>query len=105
MNEASIFLAQYLTVLLLGLQSINVVERRYLLSGITSIALGVCTFHLTAVIGSAQTTPGTALWIAFVFAGPPGIWSSMFLQPKLVKLLSFKFAFERSGKQIASVSH
>jgi len=86
MQEIGIFFAQYLTVLLMGLQSLNVIERRFMLAGITSIALGACTYHLTAVIGAAQSSQGSALWLAFIFAGPLGIWTAMLLQPFLVIL-------------------
>ncbi len=86
MDGVVVFVAQYLYVLLLGLQSLNVNQRHFVLAAITSFVLGIGGFYLTSVIGNARGQELTAIWYGFVFSGPAGITSAMVLQPHLVRL-------------------
>jgi hypothetical protein len=86
MTEAAVvFVAQYLMVLLLGLQSLNVRDRHYVLAGITSFMLGVCGFYVTSIVGAAKGQVLTILWWSFVIAGPCGIITAMAVHPALVR--------------------
>ncbi len=83
-ESAAVFVAQYLMVLLLGLQSLNVRDHHYVLAGITSFLLGVCGFYVTSVVGAAKGQALTILWWSFVVAGPCGIVTAMAIHPTLV---------------------
>lgn len=77
-----IFCAQFVYVMLLGLQSLNVNGRHYALAATTSTLLGVLGFALTAAIAQKPHV-GTAIWWAYIAAGPAGIATSIYLHPKL----------------------
>jgi hypothetical protein len=86
MKEALlVFAAQYVYVLLLGLQSLNVNQKRYGWAAVTSFMLGVLGFLTTSIVGAAKGMELTLLWWCFVVSGPVGIVSAMHLQPWLVK--------------------
>ena len=87
MTEAiAVFVAQYLMVLLLGLQSLNVRDRHYVMAAATSFLLGVCGFYVTSIVGDAKGQSLTILWWSFVIAGPCGIVTAMAIHPSLVRL-------------------
>lgn len=78
MKEALIvFVAQYVYVVLLGLQSLNVNYGHRVAAGVTSGILGAIGFQLTGTIAAAAGTTGSLIWFAFVLAGPLGIVTSM----------------------------
>jgi hypothetical protein len=85
-----VFAAQYVYVLLLGLQSLNVNQRRYGMAAATSFLLGVLGFLTTSIVGAAKGMELSLLWWCFVLSGPIGILSAMHLQPWLVRKLSRK---------------
>lgn len=85
-DVAIVFIAQYLMVLLLGLQSLNVRDRHYVGAAVTSFLLGVCGFFITSTVGSAKGMVLTTLWWGFVLAGPCGIVTAMLIHPWLVRL-------------------
>lgn len=80
-----VFLAQYVYILLLGLQSLNVNQRRYWAAGTVSALLGVLGFFLTSVIGDARNLQWTLLWWGFVASGPAGICTAIWIHPHLVR--------------------
>jgi hypothetical protein len=83
-----VFAAQYLYVLLMGLQSLNVNQRRYVWAAVTSFLLGALGFLTTSIVGAAKGMELTLLWWCFVVSGPVGIVSAMHLQPWLVKVFA-----------------
>ena len=85
LEVALVFVAQYIFVLLLGLQSLNVRDRHYFGAAVTSFLLGVGGFFLTSTIGSAKGMALTPLWWSFVLAGPCGIVTAIAVHPHLVK--------------------
>ena len=73
------FSGQFLFVFLLGLQSGNVADRKYLAAAVTSTALGLCELSvLLSVVRSTLIDGGDWLtWLAFVAAGPMAICTSI----------------------------
>lgn len=88
MSEAMlIFAAQFSMVMLLGIQSLNVRDRHYAGSAVTSLLLGVCGYHITATIaGMSREAEGSLTWWFYIAAGPCGIVTSIWLHPRLQKL-------------------
>jgi hypothetical protein len=86
MTAFYVFAAQYVYILLLGLQSLNVNNGQYLMAAVTSTLLGLFGFYLTSVIGDARDMEFTTLWWGFVLSGPAGITSAMKLHPYLKRL-------------------
>lgn len=79
-----IFAVQYVYVLLLGLQSLNVNQKRYVSAAVVSFLLGIGGFFITSVIGSAREMTFTALWWGFCLSGPAGIVTAMRIHPWMV---------------------
>lgn len=86
MEAALVFAVQYVYILLLGLQSLNVNQGRYIAAAATSALLGVGGFYITSVIGAAKNMELSMLWWCFVAAGPAGIVTAMRIHPLLVKI-------------------
>lgn len=80
-----VFFAQYAYVLLLGLQSLNVHQRRYVGAAVTSMLLGVGGFFVTSIVGSSKGMTFSSVWWGFVFAGPAGITTAIAIHPWLVR--------------------
>lgn len=88
----TIFAAQAAMVFLLGFQSLSVHGRHYVLAAVGSLLLGVTGYQITAIIAQASVgAVGSAVWWAYIVAGPIGITASMYLHPRLKKRL------ERNG--------
>jgi len=86
-----IFVAQFSMVMLLGIQSLNVRDRNYVGSALTSLLLGVSSYHITATIATLKgEAVGGLLWWCYIAAGPLGIVTSIWLPPKLNRLLKNK---------------
>lgn len=81
-----VFGAQYCYVLLLGLQSLNVQQRRYLAAAVCSFLLGVGGFYVTSVVGSSRGLTFEAVWWGFTLSGPAGITTAMLIHPWLVRV-------------------
>lgn len=80
MKVALVFAAQYLYILMLGAQHINVIWGRYLGAMFVSLMLGILGFSLVAAIAAAKgATWRDPVWWAYVLAGPLGIVSAMAL--------------------------
>lgn len=87
LDVAGVFAAQFVYVLLLGLQSLNVNGRHYAMAAATSVHLGVLGFWLTAMIAEVKTAGvGDGVWWAFVLAGPVGIVVAIYIHPHLHRL-------------------
>lgn len=84
-EAALVFVAQYAYVLLLGLQSLNVHQRRFIGAAVTSLLLGVGGFFVTSVVGSSKGLTLSVVWWGFVLAGPAGITTAMAIHPWLVR--------------------
>lgn len=80
-----VFAAQYVYVLLLGLQSLNVNGNRKSAAACTSFALGIFGFQLTATIADNRGDTLGLVWWAYVLAGPCGIVTSMKLFHRVKK--------------------
>lgn len=73
-----VFVAQFLYIMLLGAQQLNVVSMNYPGAMAVSLCLGVLGFSLTAAIASVKgATWRSPVWWAFVAAGPLGIITAM----------------------------
>lgn len=83
-----VFIAQYCYVLLLGLQSLNVRDQRYVSAAITSFLLGVGGFFITSIVGAAKGLELSILWWCFVLSGPCGIVTAMRIHPWMSKVFS-----------------
>lgn len=82
-----IFAAQFGMIMLLGIQSLNVRDRDYVGSSITSLLLGVFGFHVTSTIAAmSHEGVGSLVWWFYIAAGPCGIATSIWLHPRLKKL-------------------
>jgi hypothetical protein len=88
MRSAIIFAAQFVFILLLGLQQLNVVNHHYAGAAAVSLALGVIGFHLTATIAAVRNEGRfTPLWWSYIIAGPCGIVTAMLIHPILERLV------------------
>lgn len=67
-----VFLSQFCTVLLLGLQTINVAAGNIIAAMIVSFLLGISGYFTYSQIAKVQK-PFTKVWYQFIFAGPLGI--------------------------------
>lgn len=93
MTEAlTVFFAQYLYILLLGLQSLNVRDRHFVGAAITSLLLGVLGFFVTSIVGTSRGLEFAAVWWGFVISGPSGITTAMLIHPWLVSFFRGLYA-------------
>ena len=87
--ELKIFIAQFLTVLLLGLQSINVNQGDKISAAVTSLMLGVCGFFVTGNVAVAFADGfGSTVFYSYILAGPIGIVVSMVLHKKIREFIN-----------------
>ena len=84
--EVKIFLAQFVMIWFLGLQSINVNRGHRLIAAMTSFCLGVTGFYVTGTIAEVyEDGMFTTMFLSFVLAGPCGIVTSMICHPYIIK--------------------
>ena len=77
-----VFVAQFVLIFLLGIQSLNVNRGHYFLAGLTSLMLGVVGFYITGTVAAAHKEGMySGVWWAFIIGGPLGIITSMKLHP------------------------
>lgn len=80
-DAAIVFAAQFLYVLVMGLQSLAVNNGRYAQAAIQSFLLGTFGFAITtSIVRNGEI--GSATWVAYVASGPVGIVTSMWLFKK-----------------------
>ena len=73
-----IFIAQFITIYLLGVQSLNVRDGNYLAAAITSTALGCSGYYIAAVVGKLPADAWfSAPWWAYIVAGPIAICTAI----------------------------
>jgi hypothetical protein len=83
-TAACVFAAQFVYILLLGLQQQNVIGRHYVGAACTSLLLGTFGIYLTATIAiHAESSMFSPVWLAFIAAGPAGICVAMWLHPRI----------------------
>jgi len=89
MTEAiAIFLVQFTTIYLLGLQSLNVRDGHTLGAAVTSVFLGLTGFTATSYIGGLEPSDlMSVVGFSFVLAGPLGITASMKTHKHAIKIL------------------
>jgi len=81
-SEINIFLAQFIMIMLLGLQSINVNRGDKVMAAITSFLLGICGFYVTGSVAKAYVDGiMSSVFVAYLIAGPLGIVTSMYMYP------------------------
>ena len=85
-EAAIVFVVQLIYIGLLGAQSLNVNNYRYVGAFATSLMLGALGFHLTSVVAEHRGAVGSLVWFAYIMGGPCGIVLSMILHPRLVNL-------------------
>lgn len=78
-----IFISQFLTIFLLGLQSLMVRDHIYTGAFIGSLLIGMCQFYIYNVTQTIDVY--TTHWFVFIFSGPFAIVSSMWSHPRLMK--------------------
>ena len=84
-----IFAAQFVYIMLLGLQQLNVVGKHYVGAATVSLALGVFGYHLTATIAiHAEGHTFGLVWWGYVLAGPIAICTAMAIHPFFKKWLT-----------------
>ncbi len=87
LTEALTFVAQGTLVYLLGIQTLNVAGRHYILAGVTSFLLASAGYYANAAVAFAgfDGILGPVWWsycLAGVFTVPLSMWS----HPKIVRL-------------------
>lgn len=75
MESVILFLSSFALVFLMGVQQLNVHSRRYLLSGVTSLLIGLTNLAALKLVPEAALLPA----LAFLAGGPLGIVTSMWL--------------------------
>lgn len=80
-----IFLSQFLTVYLLGMQSLMVRDNHYLGAFIGSLLIGICQFYIYTTADSFDLL--SIHWFMFIFAGPFAIVLAMKTHPIIMKLV------------------
>ena len=89
MLEIKIFIAQFISIYLLGIQQKNVIGGHYLLAFITSLILGIFGWYLTSIIAAANLESMlSSVWWSFVLAGPIAIVTAMKTHPHIVRKLN-----------------
>lgn len=84
----AIFIAQFVTVYLLGVQSLNVRDGNYIGAALTSTALGCSGYYLAATVGKLPADAWlTAPWWAYIAAGPVAICSAIKTHPLFKRAL------------------
>lgn len=83
MEALAVGVVQYVYILLLGLQSRFVRDNQRTHAALTSFLLAVSVLFIQpAIIKATLLDPSSTVLVAFVFAGPAGIISGMFLHEK-----------------------
>lgn len=75
----TIFISQFLTIYLLGMQSLMVRDNHYTGAFVGSLMIGVCQYYIYNVTGSFSAL--SLDWFIFIFAGPFAIVLAMKTHP------------------------
>ena len=83
-----IFSAQFVTVFLLGIQSLMVRDTNYLGAALGAFLIGITQFFLFGTIGQLGADDVMHLrWWSFITAGPMAICLSMALHPHIKRII------------------
>jgi len=86
MTVIVVFIAQYLFILLKGLQQINVIKERYRMSSLISLGLGVCGLLTMGIIAKSVVVGGHwSIYVGYLVAGPAGIASAIWIERKAAR--------------------
>lgn len=87
MTEIFTFIAQGLLVYLLGIQTLNVVGKHYVLAVITSFALAVCGYYANAAVAFAGFAGiGGSIWWSYCLASCAAAPLAIYTHPHIVAL-------------------
>lgn len=79
-QAAGIFVAQWITIFLLGTQSQHIRDGKKIHSAITSLLLGIAGWNSTGIISSAYGQGMlSVVFLAFIVAGPSAIVTSIYV--------------------------
>jgi len=81
----TIFISQFLTIYLLGMQSLMVRDNHYLGAFIGSLLIGACQYYIYNITGTFSAF--SIDWFIFIFAGPIAIVLAMKTHPLLMKIV------------------
>ena len=84
-DAIKVFAAQFVYIMLLGLQQLNVVGSKYVGAMVVSLLLGMFSYQLTATIALNSVKKDRFVWVAYLIGGPLGIVTSMTIFPTLAK--------------------
>jgi hypothetical protein len=94
MSELIIFLAQFICVFLLGIQSLMVRDSNCIGAASGSLMIGISQFYIFSIIGGLSGADiGAGDWWAFILAGPVAIVISIKTHPYISKHI-----FKRGSK-------
>lgn len=82
----TIFIAQFLTIFLLGNQSLMVKDHNYVGAAIGSMLIGLAQFYIYQVVQDIDMY--TVEWYTFLVAGPMAIVTAIKFHPTITKLIS-----------------
>ena len=83
MEAVVVFIAQYFFIMFKGLQQINVIKERYMLSMLISFGLGVCGLLTMGIVAKAVVVGSHwTVYVGFLAGGPMGIVSAIWLEEK-----------------------
>lgn len=85
MNAMALFLASFVVVLALGLQSLNVNGGHRMLAFVNSLVIGASNLVLLKIVPGPTSATEVA---GYLLGGPFGIVASMWLHPHLVRALA-----------------
>ena len=85
MESLIVYLAQFSTVYLLGVQSLMVRDHNYVGAFLGSLFIGICQFYIYNVTDTISMLSFN--WYVFILAGPMAIMLAMRTQPCLVRLI------------------
>lgn len=86
MTEILTFAAQGSLVFLLGIQTLNVVGKHYILAMLTSFVLAVCGYYANAAVAHAGFAGiGGSIWWSYCLAGVFAAPLAIYTHPKIVK--------------------
>ena len=71
------FAMQYIYILMLAIQSLNINNGRRVGAMFTSLLLGVFGFHISAAIAANRGDEFGTVWLGYVLAGPCGALTGM----------------------------
>lgn len=78
-----VFVAQFFFIFLKGLQQINVIKERYMVSILVSFGLGVCGLLTMGIIAKAVTVGSHwSVYVGFLVGGPAGITAAIWMEKK-----------------------